>query len=161
LVTPAPSADPAVHGWYVAAGALMRRQLANAYSIPHLERARALFPDDPLVRMLSGCLHESRASARMQSFLRDLRPRPDGALSPEGELRRAEGYLRQVLEISPDAVEARIRLGHVLGALGKPADAARELERALQETTEPTLVYFGTMCAVGAPGARTARPPLR
>jgi tetratricopeptide (TPR) repeat protein len=145
LVTPAPSGDPAVHRWYVAAGALMRRQLANAYSAPHLERARDLFPDDALVQMLSGCLHESRASARMQSFLRDLSPRPEGARSPQDELRRAEGFLRRAAEIAPETVEARIRLGHVLGALGKPADGARELGRALQETTEPTLVYFATM----------------
>jgi tetratricopeptide (TPR) repeat protein len=145
LVTPAPSTDPLVHRWYVAAGALLRRQLAHAHSASHLQRARELFPDDAGVLVLSGCLHESRASARVQSFLRGLHPQPDGALSSEGELRRAEAFLRRALEIAPDAVEARIRLGHVLGALGDPAGSARELERALQETTEPTLVYFGAM----------------
>ena len=85
------------------------------------------------------------ASARVQSYVRFTSWRPGGVSSADDELRRAEAFFKRALELSPDAVEARIRRGRVLGLLGRPADAAGELSRALQETADPLQVYFGAL----------------
>jgi tetratricopeptide (TPR) repeat protein len=65
--------------------------------------------------------------------------------SERGELRQAEGYFRRALEIAPDHVEARLRLGRVLGLVGRHDDAARELRRALPSAGEDVLRYYGEL----------------
>lgn len=145
LTWPSASLDSKVRQWYIAAGALMRRQYSYGYSGPHLERARVIFPGDAQLLFLSGCLHEALAAPRVQSYVRaaDL---PGGKVSSSGaELRRAEGFLRRSVELAPDSVDAHLRLGRVLGLLARPADAVTELNQALELTTDDTLIYFAAL----------------
>jgi tetratricopeptide (TPR) repeat protein len=144
LIRPRPSIDPGVRAWYLASGRLMRRQLSYGYSDPHLARAESLFPGDPEFAFLRGCLHESMAGARVQSYLRTavtgMRTR-----TADGEFRRAEASFRAAVAASSVEAEARVRLGHVLLARGRAAEAASELARALALTEEPTIEYFASL----------------
>jgi Flp pilus assembly protein TadD len=56
---------------------------------------------------------------------------PGGRIGDVGaELGKAERLFRQSLELNPKQVEARIRLGHVLGRRGRHQEAIVELRRA-------------------------------
>ena len=144
LVGPQAAADPAVRAWYLAAGRLMRRQLSHGYSGPHLIRAAEIFPGEAEVAFLSGCLHESLAGPRVQSYLRYVSTGPRD-LTSDGEFRRAEASFREALQKGPDEAETRLRLGHVLLERGKAGEAQVELTRALELVDDPVLDYFASL----------------
>jgi len=143
---PAPGRDEMVRQWYHATAAWM--QHVEDHDTVHLDHAREIFPTDPDILFLSGSQRETYAAPRIQSAVRSA-VLPFGvsfALGSEhAELRQAEGFLRRALEIKPDHVEARLRLGRVLGLLGRHADAARELRQALASVDEDVLRYYGEL----------------
>jgi tetratricopeptide (TPR) repeat protein len=61
------------------------------------------------------------------------------------ELRKAERLFRESLGRNPKQIEARIRLGRVLGRRGRHQDAIVELRRATMETDNRLLQYYGQM----------------
>src|SRR5262249_23146411 len=61
----APGRDEMVRQWYRATAAWM--QLREDYETLHLDRAQEIFPDDPDILFLNGCLHETYAAARIQA----------------------------------------------------------------------------------------------
>ena len=66
--------------------------------------------------------------------------------SDSQELLDAEGLFRRVLELKPDAVEARLRLGHVLLRLGRFREAAGELRQAVPLLeSDAQLLYDGEL----------------
>jgi tetratricopeptide (TPR) repeat protein len=107
-VTPDPEADDTVRLWY-------------------------MFPQDPHVLFLAGCLHETFASPMIQSLTRsiDVMGARPGISSEKSELREAEELFRRALKADPALVEARIRRGRVLHLLGKPEEAVLELRQAV------------------------------
>jgi tetratricopeptide (TPR) repeat protein len=143
---PAPEGDEMVRQWYRATAAWM--QQAEDHDTVHLDRARELFPNDPEILFLSGAQHETYAAARIQSAVQTA-VLPYGVSfaveSQRGELRQAEGYFRRALENAPDHVEARLRLGRVLGLVGRHDDAARELRRALASADDKVVRYYGEL----------------
>jgi hypothetical protein len=145
LVSTGPAIDPAVHRWYTAVAAVMRRQLAHGFSASHLERAGDLFPSDAILQFERGCLHEAMAAPGVQAFVRTADRRVVNVGNEEEELQKAQRFFRRAIDLDLGAAEARIRLGHVLIELGRPADAIAELTPALRLTDEPTLQYFGAM----------------
>jgi tetratricopeptide (TPR) repeat protein len=140
---PDPARDEMVRQWYCATSAWM--QSRESYETDHLDRALEIFPADPDILFLAGTLHESYAAARIQAAIRSV-TLPDGVSfalgSDHAELRKAEGLLRRVVAAKPDFSEARVRLGHVLLRLGKPADAAKELTQAIDTIDDPLLGYY-------------------
>ena len=130
-IQPAPAADPWVRDWY---GASLAYQLSRGrFEVAHVLRAVELFRDDSDLLALGGAIHEALAAPQFQAALgsdRDLRDRLQ-VLTASGELGRSEDLLRRALQKNDALVEARIRLGNVLGLRGKHAEAARELERAV------------------------------
>jgi tetratricopeptide (TPR) repeat protein len=60
------------------------------------------------------------------------------ALLQVGEVESAEEQLRGFLERHPGHVQARASRGRALALLGRPADAARELERAIEQSATST-----------------------
>lgn len=143
---PAPGRDEMVRQWYVATAAWMQDR--GDYDTTHLGRAREIFPGDPDILFLSGCLHETYASPPVQSVVQAA-VLPTGvmlAVGAEGrELRQAESYFRRALQLNPAHTEARLRLGHVLARLDRHADAARELREAVASTGDGLLLYYGSM----------------
>jgi len=148
-VNAAPS-DTFAQQWYVATAAWM--QSREQHDTVHLRHAREMFPDDPDLLFLSGCQQETYASPAIQSVVRS-------AVLPQGfsvdvpseatALRDAEAFFRRSLAQHPRHVEARMRLGHVLLARGRPQEAASELRQVVAPAGEPGLQYF-TLMFLGA-----------
>ena len=138
--------DEMVRQWYHATAAWM--QWRQNYDSDHLDRAREIFPDDPDILFLSGSLRETYAGSRIQNAVRAAFV-PTGVRmdvgSDRAELRRAETFLRRALAAKPDASHVRLHLGHVLLMLGRPADAAGELTRALAALDDDLLRYYGEL----------------
>lgn len=141
-----PGHDPMVELWYRATAAWMQRE--QQYNTTHLQRAREMFPDDADIAFLSGTQSETYAGAAIQSFIK-------GAVLPTGlviklgaegsELKSAETFLQRAVKLNPDFAEARVRLGHVLVARGKPEEAAANLRAAGTTGGDPLLQYFAAM----------------
>jgi tetratricopeptide (TPR) repeat protein len=146
FIKPAPERDAMVRLWYVATASWMQRE--GHHENTHLDRARALFPNDADLLFLTGAQHETYAGPPIQTAVRSA-VMPTGVQiavgSERAELRDAERYLRRALDVNPEFVEARLRLGHVLALTDRDAEAARELERALASSDEPVLAYFGAL----------------
>ena len=140
---PAPGRDDMVRQWYRATAAWM--QLREDHDKLHLDRARLLFPSDPDILFLSACQRETYAGAPIQTAVRSA-VLPTGVTLDVGsdrtELREAEALFRRVLEIKPAHAEARLRYGRVLGLLGKYAESAVELRRAVADLTDRQLRYY-------------------
>jgi tetratricopeptide (TPR) repeat protein len=121
--------------WYLTVITVMenggRIDLAQAY----LESARALFPRDPEILRLSGIGEEMRASNRLTILSADDRRKALG---------HAEVYLRGSLELAPDGLETRLRLGRVL-ALRDRAVEARPLLTTVSEAPDVRLAYLACL----------------
>jgi tetratricopeptide (TPR) repeat protein len=130
-VTPDPSRDETVRLWYLATAAWQILHREFTYAVPHLERARAIFPADAPIFLISGGLYENFASPRIQEFIRTT-ALPAGVSinvpSERANLRRAAAFYRRAIDLDPALTEARIRLGRVLGLQGQHEGAIRELQ---------------------------------
>ena len=130
LVRPAASADSGVRAWYRASSAALLREM-HLHS-EHFNEALRLFPDDAMLTMLGGSLHEALASSQVQEFVRSATP-PMGITVTVGSTRtergRAETLFRRSLSIDPRNAEARLRLGRVLSLQDRHLDALNELRR--------------------------------
>jgi tetratricopeptide (TPR) repeat protein len=62
-------------------------------------------------------------------------------LDEDGELRQAEQLYKRALERKPGYLEARIRLGRVLGLRGRHKEAVEQLRQG-QAANEPVLQYY-------------------
>jgi hypothetical protein len=137
-----PGHDDTVRLWYLASGAFMAgiRQI----ELNHYLRAIELFPDDPEILMSAAAIHESFAGVRTQSAIRKANiPRDvDLGVRTEGqELRLSEQLYKRALEADPKLLEARIRLGRVLGLRGRHEDAVEQLRQGVS-AAEPLLQYY-------------------
>ena len=147
---PDPARDDTVRLWYRATLAYL--QATALHDPAHFEHGLALFPDDPDIQFQNGCFHETLASPRIQELRRSAEI-PDHLIfdveSPHGELEIAERMFRRALELSAGAAyapaaETRLRLGRVLGLLGRHADAAGEL-RQLADVEDETIAYYAAL----------------
>ena len=146
LLTPSPSRDLFAHAWYVATVAQL--EAAEQYDTDHLEKALALFPTDARLLFFNGCLHEVYASDRIQAAVRTMRLPPGlslGVGTTRTELQLAEASLKKAVAADPEAAEARLHLGHVLGLLGHHQEAAAELRRAVEAVGDPLNEYHAAM----------------
>ena len=139
----APEHDSMVRTWYRAtmAALLNRGQLDLSHTIAALQ----LMPAESTVLFLAAAQHEALASPRYQ---RSVATRSLGSnsviRSERDELSRAEDLFRRALKADPEYVEARLRLGQVLGRLGRHAEALNEL-RPASESTDSLMSYYGHM----------------
>jgi tetratricopeptide (TPR) repeat protein len=147
-VTPEPGQDDWVHRWYRAAASRTRRDSELASAAPLLDRAKQLFPGDALFPFHVGCLHETLASPAVQAVVASEAP-PRGASTtvfrPGTNWAQAASAFNAALALQPEWPEARLRLGRVLGLLGRHQEAVAMLGRVLRETTDPPLVYWGSL----------------
>jgi tetratricopeptide (TPR) repeat protein len=141
-----PGHDEMVRQWYRSTAAWM--QLREDHDKLHLDRARAIFPDDPDILFLSACQRETYAGMPIQTAVRSA-ILPTGVTLDVGservELREAEALFRRVLELRPGYGEARMRYGRVLGGLGKHAEAAVELRRAAGDLSDSQSLYYASL----------------
>jgi tetratricopeptide (TPR) repeat protein len=143
---PAPGRDDMVRDWYRATAAWM--QSREDYDTVHLNRARDIFPTDPVILFLSGTQAETYAAPHIQSAVRSAVVPAVVTFavgSDRAELRQAEAYFRRALTVDPALPELHLRFGHVLSLLERHADAAKELREALASEDESVLRYYGQL----------------
>jgi tetratricopeptide (TPR) repeat protein len=141
---PDPASDDMVRRWYQGTAAYLIA--AAQLDMAHFARAVELFPRDGEILMLAGAFHETLASSGVHDVIDNARLPAGGRLtigSVREELRIAQDLFERALRATPDLGEARIRLGHVLGRLGRPADAVEQLTRA--RTDDKQLRYYAAL----------------
>jgi tetratricopeptide (TPR) repeat protein len=142
----APGRDDMVRDWYRATATWMQDR--EDYDDMHLDRARQIFPTDPVILFLSGTQVEVYAAPHIQNAIRSV-VAPPGTIFAIGsdrvELRQAEGFYRRALAADSSLPELHLHLGHVLLRLEHEADAARELRVALELEGDPLLRYYGEL----------------
>lgn len=141
---PSPARDPTIRSWY-------RATLAFMAAIPyvdttHLGRAEELFGDDAVVRLLVGSMHEWMASDTVQLAVEGSKGQRTASRFPVGstraELGRARSHLERAVRLDASLIEARVRLGRVLGLMDNHQEAAAELRQAVASEPEPLLAYY-------------------
>lgn len=149
----APGRDDMVRDWYRATAAWMQDR--EDYDDRHLDRARQVFPADPVILFLSGSQAEVYAAPHIQSAIRSA-VAPAGTIfavaSERTELHQAEGYYRRALAADSSLPELHLHLGHVLLLLEHEADAVKELRAALESEGDPLLRYYGELFLGAAEG---------
>jgi tetratricopeptide (TPR) repeat protein len=145
-VVPAAARDEFVRRWYTTIAAL--EQGFGQLSPPHVTHGLRLFPDDAGFLFQAACLHEALAEPRVQEALQNAAVPNDVKFdisSRRAELREAENLFRKALKVQPDHLEARIRLGRVLGLRGEHAEAEGLLRKAAADAMEPLLQYYAQL----------------
>lgn len=154
--------------WFRTTTAFLQSWLDWPESDAHLAEGRKRFPDDPILLLYEGTIHEMYASPAIQTLelpkelltpepvhfatgsvfsLMNLRG-PVPAMSwvfqsADIETETAERLLRRAIGIDRGLAEAQIRLGHVLGQRGRHVEAIASLERGIQLTRSPLVRYWG------------------
>ncbi|HMC78483.1 MAG TPA: tetratricopeptide repeat protein [Vicinamibacterales bacterium] len=161
LILPHPGDDPFVAAWYHATSAVMFKQGLYGEAVTHLERAAVVLPEDPLVLFDRAVYLEIQGLPRSQVLLSDedlvaLRGRQAGRPVrgtsqtsfqlgiPPSEVAndQAERLFRRALRADPALVEARVRLGRLLGEQKHHDEALVELRAALgREPAGPVSFY--------------------
>lgn len=144
---PEPRRSEAARLWYGAAAAVLALAHNLAEAVPHLQRARELFPRDSEILLASGCLHETLASPAIQTVVRTgLGVGQVIAVGSERQnLNVAEKYFRDSLRADPRNAEARLRLGRVLALHGRHNEAVPHLQQVLKDTTDASRVYYASI----------------
>jgi tetratricopeptide (TPR) repeat protein len=148
--------DPFVAAWYHTTTAFMFQRGLYGETVPHLRRAAVVLPDDARILFDRASYAEVQGLPRTQVLLsdhdsraaRDLIGVPSNARHTLGipdareTNEEAERLFRLALRADPSFVEARVRLGRLLGLRKRHDEAASELARALAANpTGPVLFY--------------------
>ena len=146
-LSPSPGSDAGALLWYRAVSAHLSREGHLAEAAKHLANARQVFPANPHFLLDSAYLHQELSSPSVQAAVQELRAEgTDVAVDTQrNELQHAERFLRETLAIAPGNVDARYRLGHTLGELGRHLDAASELTRAIEAQPDPKQRYLSEL----------------
>jgi tetratricopeptide (TPR) repeat protein len=145
--------------WYVATAAFLHSRGGHASLMPHLARGMRIYPDDAELRFYSGTMHETLASPSIQRGVRSLPSAVQATLAVKEartHLEEARARFRSALEAAPDFTEARVRLGYVLGALGRHDEALAELQATLAAPADRRTRYYGALL-LGAAQRRLGR----
>jgi len=143
-----PPTHPGVLHWYRQTSSDLMAMLSLAEAAVHLPRARRIFPSDPVLLYLSGVLHERFSSASLQAAAEAVMSGNSGMTSVDSarvEQTRAERFFREALAARPDDLEARVRYGHVLGELGRHAQAAIALRAAIDGGANGKMLYWALL----------------
>ena len=104
-----------------------------------------LFPDDPVLPLYEGTLHQAFADPRVQHFIATSPPAVFRVRDRDTELGLAEAGFRRALEMDPKLVEARIRLAHVVGLRGRAGEAVALARQSLDGSLPSFLEFYAAM----------------
>lgn len=161
-----PPPDEDARLWYRATAAFLQSWDEYVELVPHLTNALGAFPDDPVLLLIKGTMHEYFAEPPIQVAVEQQRRLKQdvasvGSIQVERHdaLRAFDAALRK----DPAMVEARIRRANVLQRLGRHREVIDELLPLLDAPPTGTLGYWlhlihgRTLLALDQPkGARTA-----
>jgi tetratricopeptide (TPR) repeat protein len=150
VVAPDPARDPWVRSWYQTTAGLLALDHQFAEAVPHLKKARQLFPRDATLLAHLGCLHEALAAPRLLDAMQAAAFTLPYSMSfdhadERQNLRAAADAFRQSLASANGLVEARLRLGRVTGLLGRNDEARRLLQQARNESPDPRTAYYAAL----------------
>ena len=117
-------------------------------ALPFAEKAKAAAPPDGEILLLTGCVKESLA---LQERVRA----HEGKARPLRE--EAESLLREAVRADPDRAEARLRLGGVLLAQGRPREAEPVLQQAAAQARDGPERYL-VLLLLGRASERQENP---
>jgi tetratricopeptide (TPR) repeat protein len=143
-----PARDETVQAWYRATTAYLENEEQFAYAVPHLNAGLRLLSGDAQLLFYAGALHEAFASGSVQAAARALESRSDlksEVGSVEAELEEAEKFFRRALVADSQFAEARLRLGRVLGLLGRHDEATAQLRQTIPQLKDLQLVYYAEL----------------
>ena len=129
-----------------------------------LARAQQRFPQDPLVALALGSLHEAHAAP---NALVEASAGRQGSLEKWRQEERAYRLdqalvaYRQAVSLDPTLAEAHLRLGHVLLLTGKVDEADAAFARATAETGDRRWRYLAEMLRADGADARGDRVAAR
>jgi tetratricopeptide (TPR) repeat protein len=139
---------PFIAAWYRGVAAVLQLHREVVAAPLFAEGAVLLFPHDPVLLLSAGIVNETLASPTVQAgaYFRDSGLSP--VIGPSATyLEQAERYLRRARDADPGMTEARVRLGHVLGRLGRHEEALVELRAAAAATAPPFVTFFASLFA--------------
>jgi tetratricopeptide (TPR) repeat protein len=140
LIASSQPGDPFVAAWYHTTAAFMFQRGLYGETDPHLRRAAVVLPDDARILFDRAAYAEVLGLPRIQVLVSDhhaLRIPDERATNDE-----AERLFRLALRADPSFVEARVRLGRLLGLRKRHDEAASQLATALAANpTGPVLFY--------------------
>jgi hypothetical protein len=142
------SVDPFARHWYRATTAYLSHRLLLSEALAHTNQVLASIPDDPVLLLMAGALHENFGSRVIQAAIKSvfLPPGLEIAVGSAGtELSRARQLLERAIAADPSSAEAHIRLGYVIGQREDHAGAARELRRGEDLAVDPRWKYFAAL----------------
>lgn len=142
-IEPNPAEDEFVRLWYRAVAATFQEDYRLGSSEHHLRRAKELLPRDPVLLFYEGALHEALAAPRFQNVpvSAPAMDREIGLVAGGEQLQEAQRLLRRAIDVGAPP-EARLRLGRVLGLLGRHAEAADLLDGTLVPASDARLTYL-------------------
>jgi tetratricopeptide (TPR) repeat protein len=129
-----------------------------------LARAQQRFPQDPMVALALGSLHEAHAAP---NALVEASVGRQGSLEKWRQeerafrLEQALAAYRQAVALDPTAAEAHLRLGHVLLLTGHADEADAAFARASTETGDKRWRYLAEMLRADGADARGDRAAAR
>jgi tetratricopeptide (TPR) repeat protein len=140
-----PAPDEDVRHWYRATSAFLQSWNEYVELVPHLTAALAAFPDDPVLLLIKGSMHEYLAEPSIQVAVeqqRRLNQEPAGIGSPLLERQTALRTLDAAIREDSTMVEARVRRANVLLRLGRAREAVDAVTPLLQAPPSGTLGYW-------------------
>ena len=146
------SDDPFIGEWYHATTAYMLAKGLYGDATDHLHRAGEVLPADAMTLFDRASYAEILGLPLHQVLLADWRP---GTMHPrvpalDKTNSEAEHLYRRALEVDAAFVEARVRLGRLLGARGAHAEASKELKAALASNPKPIVAFYAHLFAARA-----------
>jgi tetratricopeptide (TPR) repeat protein len=145
LVDRAPH-DTFARDWYRATSAWM--ELHGDHDVDHIDHAVQLFPDDPDLLFLDGCMHEGLASPQIQTSIQSMKLPAGFSMnvgSARSELKLAENALRRAVNFRLSVPDWHLHYGRVLDLLGEHDAAIRELSEASGALDDDDLEYVGVL----------------
>lgn len=135
--------EPRLADAWRARGELLASHGSFEAALEDVERAAAILPDDPHVRLIRGRLyaqlgHDERAEADFDAALRAARPTADGHMlrasvwRERGEVTQALQAYQAALEADPRAVGAHLAAGRIHEHMENLSAAARHYMRAIE-----------------------------
>jgi tetratricopeptide (TPR) repeat protein len=119
----------------------LQQQRVLVYVRRNLDLALKKFPSDEKILCYEGALHEMMASPIVQDSSLPQGTKPIYG-SRESELKTAQEFFVKTLKINSNFGEAHLRLGRVMGLLGRHAEAVTELNNAIESLKDPQILYY-------------------
>jgi hypothetical protein len=138
--------DTFARDWYRATSAWM--QLVADHDMDHIDHAVQLFPNDPGLLFLDGCMHEVLAMPTIQTSVQMMHLPAGFSMNVESahsELKLAENALRRAVVANGDAAEWHLHYGRVLDLLGEHERAIAELSSARDSLDDAHLTYLAAL----------------